>query len=191
VKLNARYVSIGDFDDLYFQVLFENRHPAADYDPSATEPYLLLQRQFEDDDRGLCYLETRDIDRFAGHYRLRLIEFTPTRLAFEIDRPEGRTVEGHLQALNPTLPPGPAHCSHHFWRGAIRAGAPREPRGRRRSKHASIRWRITITAYLENGGTLEKPRQMAAHASTRTTQLYDRREDRVTLDEVVKINIRG
>jgi hypothetical protein len=32
---------------------------------------------------------------------------------------------------------------------------------------------------------------MAAHASTRTTQLYDRREDRVTLDEVVKINIRG
>jgi site-specific recombinase XerD len=48
-----------------------------------------------------------------------------------------------------------------------------------------------ITAYLENGGTLEKARQMAAHASTRTTQLYDRREDRVTLDEVVKINIRG
>ena len=48
-----------------------------------------------------------------------------------------------------------------------------------------------ITAYLENGGTLEKARQMAAHSSTRTTQLYDRREDRVTLEEVVKINIRG
>ena len=27
--------------------------------------------------------------------------------------------------------------------------------------------------------------------ATRTTQLYDRREDRVTLDEVVKINIKG
>jgi hypothetical protein len=40
-----------------------------------------------------------------------------------------------------------------------------------------------VTAYLENGGTLEKARQMAAHASTRTTQLYDRREDRVTPDE--------
>src|SRR5262245_34808145 len=39
--------------------------------------------------------------------------------------------------------------------------------------------------------TLEKARQMAVHASTRTTQIYDRREDRVTLDEVVKINIRG
>jgi hypothetical protein len=48
-----------------------------------------------------------------------------------------------------------------------------------------------ITTYLENGGTLEKARQMAAHASTRTTQLCDRREDCVTLDEVVKINIRG
>jgi hypothetical protein len=35
-----------------------------------------------------------------------------------------------------------------------------------------------ITAYIENGGTLEKARQMAAHASTRTIQLYNRREDR-------------
>ena len=32
---------------------------------------------------------------------------------------------------------------------------------------------------------------MAAHASTRTTQLYVQREDCVTLDEVGKINIRG
>jgi hypothetical protein len=32
---------------------------------------------------------------------------------------------------------------------------------------------------------------MAAHASTPTTQLYDRREHRITLDEVVKINIRS
>jgi len=32
-----------------------------------------------------------------------------------------------------------------------------------------------ITAYLENGGTLEKG-QMAAHAFARTTQLYDRCE---------------
>jgi hypothetical protein len=38
---------------------------------------------------------------------------------------------------------------------------------------------------------LEKARQMAAHASTRTTQLYDCREVRVTLDAVVTINIRG
>ena len=67
MKLNARYVSIGDFDDLYFQVSFENQDPAADYDPSApTEPYLLLQRQFEDDDGGVCYLETHDTDALLG-----------------------------------------------------------------------------------------------------------------------------
>ena len=44
-----------------------------------------------------------------------------------------------------------------------------------------------ITAYLKNGGTLEKAATMANHASTRTTQLYDRRPDEVTLDEVERI----
>jgi site-specific recombinase XerD len=46
-----------------------------------------------------------------------------------------------------------------------------------------------ITAYLKNGGTLEKAAAMANHASTRTTQLYDRRRDEVTLDEVERIVI--
>src|SRR5580700_10900929 len=46
-----------------------------------------------------------------------------------------------------------------------------------------------ITAYLKNGGTLEKAAQMANHASTRTTQLYDRRRDELTLDEVERISI--
>jgi hypothetical protein len=45
-----------------------------------------------------------------------------------------------------------------------------------------------ITAYLMNGGTLEKARQMVAQASTRTTKLYDPREDHVARDKVVKIN---
>ncbi len=35
-----------------------------------------------------------------------------------------------------------------------------------------------ITAYLKNGGTLENAAAMANHASTRTTQLYDRRQTR-------------
>ena len=46
-----------------------------------------------------------------------------------------------------------------------------------------------ITAYLKNGGTLEKAAVMANHASTRTTQLYDRRSDAVSLDEVERIGI--
>lgn len=46
-----------------------------------------------------------------------------------------------------------------------------------------------ITAYLKNGGTLEKAAVMANHASTRTTQLYDRRSDEVTLDEIERVLI--
>lgn len=46
-----------------------------------------------------------------------------------------------------------------------------------------------ITAYLKNGGTLERAAAMANHASTRTTQLYDRRRDDVTLDEVERVMI--
>ena len=46
-----------------------------------------------------------------------------------------------------------------------------------------------ITAYLKNGGTLEKAAAMANHASTRTTQLYDRRRDDVSLDEVERVAI--
>ncbi len=43
------------------------------------------------------------------------------------------------------------------------------------------------TAYLKNVGTLEQAAQMANHASTRTRQLYDRREEEITLDEVERI----
>lgn len=46
-----------------------------------------------------------------------------------------------------------------------------------------------ITAYLKNGGTLERAAAMANHSSTRTTQLYDRRPDEVTLDEVERVLI--
>ena len=46
-----------------------------------------------------------------------------------------------------------------------------------------------ITTYLKGGGTLENAATIANHASTRTTQLYDRRPDDVTLDEIEKIQI--
>ena len=56
-------------------------------------PYLIIQRQFEDDDGGVCYIETHDHDAYAGHFRLRLIEFTATRLAFEIARAKDKYVD--------------------------------------------------------------------------------------------------
>jgi site-specific recombinase XerD len=46
-----------------------------------------------------------------------------------------------------------------------------------------------ITAYLENGGTIENAQAIAAHESPRTTKLYDRTSDEITLDEVERILI--
>ena len=67
----------------------------------------------------------------------------------------------------------------------------------RRARAAGIRTRIGnhtfratgITAYLKNGGTLENAAAMANHTSTRTTQLYDRRHDDISLDEVERIRV--
>ncbi len=59
------------------------------------------------------------------------------------------------------------------------------------TKLANHSFRATgITAYLKNGGTLEKAAAMANHASTRTTQLYDRQREELSLDEVERIVIK-
>lgn len=67
----------------------------------------------------------------------------------------------------------------------------------RRAQAAGVKTHITnhtfratgITTYLKNGGRLGYAQAMAAHSSTRTTQLYDRRRDEVSLDEVERIVI--
>lgn len=67
----------------------------------------------------------------------------------------------------------------------------------RRAREAGLKMRIGchsfratgITAYLENGGSLENAQLMAAHESPRTTKLYDRTGDEITLDEVERIAI--
>ena len=46
-----------------------------------------------------------------------------------------------------------------------------------------------ITAYLQNKGSLEIAQNIAAHESPRTTKLYDRRQDQLTLDEIERILI--
>ncbi|MBL8216561.1 MAG: tyrosine-type recombinase/integrase [Bryobacterales bacterium] len=65
----------------------------------------------------------------------------------------------------------------------------------RRASAAGIATRICchsfratgITTYLKNGGKLEIAQQMAAHESPRTTSLYDRRNDDLTLDEIERV----
>lgn len=46
-----------------------------------------------------------------------------------------------------------------------------------------------ITAYLDNGGSIENAQAIAAHESPRTTKLYDRTGDEITLDEIERILI--
>jgi integrase/recombinase XerD len=68
---------------------------------------------------------------------------------------------------------------------------------RRRARAADIHtktgkhtFRATgIIAYLKNGGRPEVAQQIAAHGSSRTTGLYDRRGDGVSLYEVERIAI--
>ena len=67
----------------------------------------------------------------------------------------------------------------------------------RRADDAGIRTHIGchsfratgITEYLRNGGRLEIAQAMANHESARTTGLYDRRGDQISLDEVERIVI--
>lgn len=68
---------------------------------------------------------------------------------------------------------------------------------RRRAAPAGIKTEICnhtfratgITAYLTNGGRLEVAQQMANHKSARTTGLYERRDDDVSVAEVERIGI--
>ena len=68
---------------------------------------------------------------------------------------------------------------------------------KRRAKAAGLSDRVCchtfratgITAYLENGGTIEHAQQIACHESPKTTKLYDRTSDQITLDEVERIVI--
>ena len=46
-----------------------------------------------------------------------------------------------------------------------------------------------ITAYLLNGGSVENAQAIAAHESPRTTKLYDRTADEISLDEIERIVI--
>ena len=122
MNLHASYVSVDDFDGLYFQVSFYAEDPDADVDLTVPEaPYLLIQRQFEDEDGGVCYIETHEPDTYAGHFRLHLVELNRTRLMFEIDRPADRSGRSHIHPRSASLQRGGAGPAHHLRREAVKA----------------------------------------------------------------------
>jgi integrase len=90
------------------------------------------------------------------------------------DRRSHRHADGQSNEPRRRLAHDPAPCR--------RAGT--------RSRIGCHTFRATgITTYLEAGGTLENAQAMAAHESPRTTKLYDRTDDAITLDEVELITI--
>ena len=102
-----------------------------------------------------------------------------TGIDSDLKGPLFRTIQRGTGQLSPTvLPQANAHAM--VRRRALAAGL--------QTLIGNHTFRATgITAYLKNGGTLENAAAMANHASTRTTQLYDRRRDEISLDEVERI----
>jgi hypothetical protein len=93
MRFYAKYVSAAEAGD-YCQVSFETEDPDDDATnpPGLDSPYLIIQRQFETPDGGRCYVETHD-HGYAGHYRLKLIDFSPTHLVVTIERESDTHVE--------------------------------------------------------------------------------------------------
>jgi len=92
-----------------------------------------------------------------------------------------RTAQGRTKQLS-DKPMTQADVYRMISRRAVDAGV--------RTKIGCHSFRATgITEYLRNGGKLEVAQQMANHESARTTGLYDRRNDQVSLDEVERILI--
>jgi len=104
-----------------------------------------------------------------------------TGIAVDLKRPLFRTIRRGTGQLSETpLPQANAYAM--VRRRAVAADID--------TKIGNHTFRATgITAYLKSGGTLENAAVMANHASTRTTQLYDRRSGDVTLDEVERIRV--
>ena len=84
MDIRLDHVSASEIGD-YFQVLFE-----AERDGDGA--YVLIQRQFEDDDAGLCYLETHDED-YIGHFNVVRAALDRNRFCLHLRRKEAAEVE--------------------------------------------------------------------------------------------------
>ncbi len=93
MRFRAKYVSASENGD-YYQVAFDNTDPASDATDGdgRDNPYLLIQRQFEDPDGGRCYVESHG-EEYLGHFSLRSIELSPSHLFLEIARDRNNRIE--------------------------------------------------------------------------------------------------
>ena len=93
-----------------------------------------------------------------------------------------------MTGLDPTVvSPAAKLVLGRFW-GPFRRGK-RQTFDRTPASRSRGLVRADPEAVMLNGGLLEYAQQMAAHESTRTTKLYDRRNDQVTLDQVADCSL--
>jgi site-specific recombinase XerD len=104
-------------------------------------------------------------------------------IAGELDSPLFRSAPGK-SGMRLTRKPMARLASLRMIRRRAQAAGIKTPRIGNHSLRAT-----GITAYLKNKGLLEHAQTLANHASPRTTKLYDRRQDEISLDEVEKISI--
>lgn len=92
MKIQLDRVSAAESGD-YYQVHFGG---ADDGDG----PYVLIQRQFEDDDGGVCYLETHDQD-YIGHFKVVRATLDRHRFCLELWRKNFSKVEVTFKTNEP------------------------------------------------------------------------------------------
>jgi len=93
VQFHAASVTVSADGD-YYQLFLgpaESEKEGADAH-EVIGPYLIVQRDFEMPDDGLCYIETHD-EGYIGHFRVRLADLSRTHLAFDIVRKTNNHVE--------------------------------------------------------------------------------------------------
>ena len=91
MKIRLDHLSAAQSGD-YFQVLFE-----AEEDGDGA--YVLLQRQFEDPDGGVCYLETHD-ENYIGHFKVARASLARNRFWLELRRSRAAEVEVTFEATD-------------------------------------------------------------------------------------------
>ncbi len=84
MKIRLDHVSASESGD-YYQVLFE-----AEEDGDVA--YVLIQRQFENPDGGLCYLESHD-EAYIGHFKVVRAVLDRNRFCLELPRRKAAEVE--------------------------------------------------------------------------------------------------
>lgn len=92
---HANHLSSSEAGD-YHQVQFALQNDADDVEG----PYLLIQRQIEDLDGGVCYIETHD-EKYIGHFYVTRLDLSPSRLLLEIDRPALNVIEVTFEITSP------------------------------------------------------------------------------------------